>query len=265
MKKLFVISIFLVLIIGCNTKSRKQEEQRNLHLRDSLKLVYEKVSLQKINLEKEQQLIQDSIIKEKEKIAISDINFGISHFNYKLKEKNFLKSCQHEELELYYLGEFRFHMKGIFNSNDSLYCIILEGDRKSAIYNSDFGKQEIKRDYDALYSILKEKYSSPNVNYSLPDLDNENPFLWKNFTYDLYQRYGDDSHYCECTKWEIGKKKIEIILKIMPRKWNAISLIIYREDMATRVEDKNRKLDDLENQKIETKEKEDIEKAIKVL
>jgi len=261
MKKLFIISIFLVLIIGCNTKSRKQEEQKNLHIRDSLKLVYEKDSLQKVHLEKEQQLIQDSIVKINEKVAIADINFGINHFNYNQKEKNFLKSCQHEEGGLYYLGEFYFNMNGIFNSNDSLYCIILEGNRESI---NDYGKQQIKRDYDALYSILEKKYSSPKVNSGIPEMNDENQFSW-NYTYDLYKRYGNNSHYCECTKWEIGKKKIEIILKFVPSKWIAISLIIYREDMATRVENKNKELYDLENQKIDTKEKENIEKALKVL
>ena len=156
-------------------------------------------------------------------------------------------------------------MKGIFNSNDSLYCIILEGDRKSTIYNREYYNQEIRRDYNALNSMLKEKYSSPNVNYGLPDLDNENPFSWENFTYDLYERYGSASHYCECTKWEIGKKRIEIILKSMPKKWNALTLIIYREDMATRVENKNKKLYDLEKQKSEMESKENIEKAVKAL
>ena len=51
----------------------------------------------------------------------------------------------------------------------------------------------------------------------------------------------------------------------MPKKWNALTLIIYREDMATRVENKNRKLYDLEKQKSEMKSKENNEKAINVL
>jgi hypothetical protein len=110
MKNIFIISILLVLIVGCNTKLRKQEEIRILHLRDSLKIVFQQESIQQVKLKKEKQLIQDSIIKVEEKIAISDIKFGISQYEYKVKEKVFLKSFFNKEYDSYQIGDFRFDL-----------------------------------------------------------------------------------------------------------------------------------------------------------
>ena len=86
MKSTCIISLLLLLTIDCRIKSRKQVEIKNLHINDSLKLVYQQDNIQKAKLEIEQQLIQDSIIKEEEKIAISDIRFGISRSEYNIKE-----------------------------------------------------------------------------------------------------------------------------------------------------------------------------------
>lgn len=252
MKNTFIISLFLVLLIGCSTKSRNKEEIKNLHIKDSLKIVYQQDSIQKAKIAKEKQILLDSVNKEREKVAIGDINFCINQYNYKIKEKKFLKNCQQEN-GYYYLGSFRFNMKGVFNSNDSLYCIILEGSGVSIT------------GYNALFSLLKEKYSSPNVNYGLPDLDIKNQFMWDNFRYDIYRRYGDNSHYTTCAKWILGKKRIEIIIKSLPKKWNDLALIIYREDLATNVENKNKKLYELERKKSEIKSKENKEKALNVL
>ena len=266
MKNTCIISLLIVLIIGCSTKSRKQEEIKNLHIKDSLKLVSQQDSIQKAKLEKEKQILLDSINKEREKVAIADINFGINHFNYKVKEKNFLKSCQYEGGGLYYLGGFRFNMEGIFNSNDSLYCIILKGNKQSI---SDYGKQEVKRDYNLLYSILKEKYSSPNVNYGIPDMHEESSFMWEHSTSASYGKYGEDSyqtyHYCECAKWEIGRKIIEIRLKWYYKKVISVILVIYRDDITTRVENENHQLYQIEKQKMDNKEKVDLKKAIDLL
>lgn len=114
MKNKCIISLLLILTISCSTKSRKQEEIRNSHKRDSLKLVYQQDSVQKAKLEIEHQLIQDSIVKEEEKIAISDINFGITRSEYNIKEKAFLNSLLDIEANRYKIGEFSFKLLPCF-------------------------------------------------------------------------------------------------------------------------------------------------------
>lgn len=267
---IFVISIFLVFIIGCSTKTRKQEEIKNLHIQDSI---------QKAELEIERQLIQDSINKKEEKIAISDIYFGINQSEYRIKEKVFLKSLLNKEYNYYQIGNFRFDLIPCFIGDNSLYRICLKGDRK---YSYDLNVQS---EYESLISVLRAKYSEPNIHNGLPNWNEQNhELVWEHEKSD-YIPCGFTALrnlYYDCAIWKIGNKRIEVRLyfdgnyeyysgsrDIIPNsysyKWKQLALVIYQIDALEKLEKEKIEINNKELNEREKKENEDIEKAIKVL
>ena len=279
MKNTCIISLLLILTISCSTKSRKQEEIRNLHIKDSLKLVYQQDSIQKTKLEIEQQLIQDSIIKEEEKIAISDICFGINQSEYKIKEKVFLKSLLNKEYNHHQIGNFRFDLIPCFTGDNSLYRLCLKGDRK---YSYDLN---VQREYESLISVLRAKYSEPNIHYGLPNWNEKNhELVWEHEESDFIPCgfTALRNLYYDCDKWEIGNKRIEVRLyfdgnyeyysgssEIIPNtysyKWTQLALVIYQINTLEKLEKEKMEINNKELNESKKKEKEDIENAIKAL
>jgi hypothetical protein len=281
MKKPYVIYILLVLLIGCNSNSKKQKELRNLQVRDSLKAVYQNDSIQKAKLEHEQRMIQDSIIKKEEKIAISDINFGITRSEYKIKEKVFLKSLLNKEYNHYQIGNFRFDLFSCFTENNSLYSLYFEGERKYSYYLN------VQDDYQSLISVLRAKYSVPNIHNGLPNWNEKNhELVWEHEQSDYKKPCGFKAiryRYYDCDIWEIGKKRIELRLyfegkyeyykndnhDIIPNSfkydWKQLVLVIYQKDTQEKLE--KEKLDNYEKELNDRKmrEKEELDKAIKIL
>lgn len=282
MKNTFIISLLLILTIGCTSKSRKQEEIRNSHKRDSLKLVYQQDSLQKAKFEIEKQLIQDSIIKEEEKIAISDIRFGINQKEFKIKEKIFLKTLYDNESKHTQIGEFQFDLFPCFTEGDSLFSLCLKESNK--IYKSE--------GYQSLVAIFSAKYSEPDVHNGLPNWNEKNHELvwnYQNIDDKLCGNFTSGARYKECDVWIIGNKRIEIRYyytgkpeyvtingnaAIVPNSYKygwlrKLTVVIYHKGMFEKHEQKKRA--DYEKalyqeRKKEKEEKEkSIEKAVKIL
>jgi hypothetical protein len=281
MKNTFIISLLLILAIGCSTNSRKQEEIKNLHIKDSLKLVYQQDSIRKAKLEIEQQIIQDSIIKEEEKIAISNINFGINKYDYKTKEKIFLESLYNREHNDHQIGNFRFKMIPCFSNNNSLYRICLKGEKMYSYYLN------VRDGYESLYSVLCAKYSEPDIHYGLPNWNESNhELVWEHQIND-YIPCGFNAIrnlYYECDIWDIGNKRIEIRLYFdgkseiyisngeriyIPNSykydWKQVALVIYQKDILEKL--KKEKMDNYEKElnEIIMKDKKELDKAINVL
>lgn len=280
MKNTCIISLLLFLTIGCSIKSRKQVEIKNLHINDSLKLVYQQDSIQKAKLEIELQLIQDSIIKEEEKIAISDIRFGISRSEYNIKEKEFLKSFLNKENNRHRIGNFAFDIIPCFTENNSLYRVCLQGNTHRT------NGPHFQWEYESLYKVFSGKYSEPKIHNGLPKWNQkDHELVWEHQKSDYIKPCGINdlrSRYYECDIWDIGNKRIEIRLyftgkysyysgsnDIIPNSfeynWRELALVIYQKDILEILEEKKLIQSQKETEENKRKEKEEIEKAINAL
>lgn len=271
MRNTFIVPILLFLMIGCNTKSKKQD------------------SIEKTKLEIEQQLIQDSIYKADENIVISDIEFGISESEYNIKSKIFIEALKDSGSNYPKLGKLNFELLPRF-TEDSLYSLAFRFWSPHGFNKSNITL--INEEYTALVNILKIKYSEPDIhdifNHVRLDLKDFDTVLERsekdklNLCSIKYDPNKESVRYYSYDIWHIGNKNIEIRLYFsyginlddwtVDYNWRSLYLTIYQRNIYNRFQKEileKEKIKEQEKRRIEEekkkKEKEDIEKAIKVL
>lgn len=215
MKNSFILFFLIFSILSCNQKSKKQALLRQKQTQDSIQIIEKERIAAELN---RNQLRLDSIIREEEKIAISDINFGITETEFKEKKSFFLKECNTNYR--YSLGEFGFSdIYGSFYDN-KLYEIILKGDK----VRYDEYDRIMSDQYKFLMSILKQKYNEPVDETGLPKWNDVNKGNMEN-----------------CASWKFGKKRIYVYLRCEGVEYS-LYLIIDRIDISLKAsEERERK------------------------
>jgi hypothetical protein len=175
--KLLVLIFIINFIQSCTNKEKKKPTFESLFkkvrtTRDSLELI-EKNKLYNLKLIKKKE--SDSINKIQEKVALGNINFGISKKEYLIKEKEFKKITGRR------LGEFKFGMREGYNENGGLSFVILKG----LGVNYDYYQRDMLKQFKSIKEILFEKYGEPIVQNEFPywsdfeKNDKKNIFYWK--------------------------------------------------------------------------------------
>ncbi|TJY38204.1 hypothetical protein [Pontimicrobium aquaticum] len=146
----FILAILIILIYSCgdnrNNNSYKQQGKEKF---DSVRLAAENS--------------RDSIIKIEEKIAVGNINFGISKAEYVLEKEKFLNSTNGK------LGTFKFSMRpDFYDENRGLRHLRLYGQ----IRNYNYFKNYMLDDFSSLKSILIKKYGIPTDTFIYNQLPN---------------------------------------------------------------------------------------------
>ena len=88
MKSFFYILILSILFCSCGIQSKKQEQQKQQQIRDSIRI---ENNLARAAQRKIVQMKQDSINRIEEKIAISNIKFEISKTKFDREKNSFLR------------------------------------------------------------------------------------------------------------------------------------------------------------------------------
>jgi hypothetical protein len=181
--KLFILIFILNFFQSCDSKEKKQTPLKSFlkeirAMKDSLELIEKNEYNLKLTKKKE----SDSINKIEEKVALGNINFGISKKEYLIKEKEFKKITDRR------LGEFKFSMKEAYDENGGLRYIKLY-DLLGVHY--DYYQRDMLKQFISLKEILFEKYGEPIFQNEFPNwIDFEKNEI-KNIFY-----------------WEIGNKRI---------------------------------------------------------
>lgn len=211
------IILFILQSCGLNEKKRIEEKKR----RDSLEIVVAEY-IRKLELE-----------PIEEKIALGDIMFGISESVFNEKRVSFESKCKLSKPEIYTtknyklehishelnykLGEYGFTGIDGWFCKDSLYTVILYG---FAIDNDDYDIL-MQNQYNALFSVLLEKYGKPLINNGFPSLNSIEIGYAGYYTKPL------------CI-WKIGKKKIEIHI-LRGNTWQELNLFVYLPEILKKV------------------------------
>jgi hypothetical protein len=157
MKNIILFLTLLFLFQSCGNK----EKQRTTELREQKKKSRFD-SLELIN-----QFRIDSIAKIQEKIAVGNINFGISKTKYIKEKKAFLKTTNGK------LGNFKFSMRSDFyDNNRGLRHLRLYSETRDYNHYKDY----MSGDFEALKDILNKKYGKPTEKYIHDDLPH---LIWK--------------------------------------------------------------------------------------
>jgi hypothetical protein len=181
--KLLVLIFIINFIQSCDSKEKNQKALKSFlkemtAMKDSLELIEKNEYNLKLTKRKE----SDSINKIEEKVALGNINFGISKKEYLIKEKEFKKITDRR------LGEFKFSMKEAYDENGGLMYIKLY-DLLGVHY--DYYQRDMLKQFISLKEILFEKYGEPIFQNEFPNwIDFEKNEI-KNIFY-----------------WEIGNKRI---------------------------------------------------------
>lgn len=136
---------------------------------------------------------RDSLNVIEEKIAIGNINFGISEKEFEKQKAIFEKKCQYdpEFTSFKRIGDYDFYGVGGLFRNDSLYSLTLEG--KLVAYG-DYD-HTMPSQHTALFRLLSDKYGGNSSFYGLPS--------WTSIEKHTGRR---------TAIWEVGQKKIEIVV-----------------------------------------------------
>lgn len=186
--KLLVLIFIINFIQSCDSKEKKNTPLKSLlknirAMKDSLELIDKNEYNLKLIKKKE----SDSINKIEEKVALGNINFGISKKEYLIKEKEFKKITDRR------LGEFKFSMKEAYDENGGLRYIKLYD---ALGVNYDYYQRDMLKQFTSLKEILFEKYGEPIFQDEFPNwIDFERNEI-KNIFY-----------------WEIGNKTIWVDIK----------------------------------------------------
>jgi hypothetical protein len=180
--KLLVLIFIINFIQSCDSKEKKTPFKsllKNIRaMNDSLDLIEKNEYNLKLIKKKE----SDSINKIEEKVALGNINFGISKKEYLIKEKEFKKITDRR------LGEFKFSMKEAYDENGGLMYIKLY-DLLGVHY--DYYQRDMLKQFISLKEILFEKYGEPIFQNEFPNWSDFEKNEIKNIFY-----------------WEIGNKRI---------------------------------------------------------
>lgn len=184
---LFLGVVFLLQSCGQNEQRLKQAREKAV--KDSIAYIND------IKIKREQ-AIKDSITSIEQDKAIGEILFGIPEKEFKKQKEKFINKCQLPKYEFYKsltiiynkLGEYGFNSIYGWFHNDSLYSVELTG---CSIEYDEYDRV-MPDQYDALMSVLKNKYGEPTFNHGLPK--------WTSLEKGYFRR---------CAIWEIGNKTIE--------------------------------------------------------
>lgn len=198
------------LIGGCGISSKKQEQLRQQQIQDSIQVVNERFEEARL---KAKQAKRDSINRIEEKIALSDINFLISESEFNWRKKSFLNKTKHK------LGEYKIaRFDGLFDKN-KLYWIQLKGEE--ILY--DEYEYSMKKQYQSLMNILRQKYQNPTKVKALPKWNKMNK--------------GD---YENCASWEFGEKEIDVWISCSGANYT-LDLVVQRRDISDKKQKENQK------------------------
>lgn len=200
MKKSFLIILISLLILSCENSETAKRKAREKAVQDSISFVQEKnKQIEKARIDSLQKIEQarlDSIQKEEEIKVVGDIRFGMNKKEFEKYKKEFENKCkvlswQSGNTKFYdnKIGDYEFNYLYGGYYKEKLYYVQIKGTPiKYEYYDKDMKSQVV-----ALFSILNNKYGTPNQDYGLPSWTTINK--------------GDS--YC-CAYWSKGDKVIQM-------------------------------------------------------
>lgn len=225
---LLVFVFYFIFLVSCRKENIIVDEKLN---NEKLRKIENEIdSLQNIRSG-----LSDSIIKADQNRFIYNINFGDSEYSVNKKLSDFYKKCakkkfkDHNEL-YYFIGNYEFLPENTKCEyyNGGIYKIIIKG---HSISYDDYDI-EIKNNVEFLSKNIISKYKLPKEEFHIPE------------------KYNIDKNYIYYVKrWNVGLKKIDIIVNKPYNSFYSVDLHIYNKEVDSVLENKDRIIFDKNNSK----------------
>ena len=210
-------SLAFILLIGCNSNNSGKVAS---------------VNTDSINRAK---AAKDSLINIEQKIAISNINFGINEKEFNRERDSFYKKTRVVDWvsentgKTFYknvIGNYEFQsisgVEGEFFQG-KLYSVLIKGDY---IRIEDYDS-EVSNQLSAIYKVFENKYGEPTEVKPIPAIYETN-----------------DNYMYMVRKWEIGNKVIKLFVHDQGTGYYSVDIEVYQNDVVRLLELKDKQKKD---------------------